>query len=81
MKRHPDTTFQMKVDLTRTEAMRVLSEVRRGYVNSKDIDALTKFVTRSLALMQMEGPRKWAMTKFNADLTSLNRGDYENRAD
>ena len=51
MKRHPDPTFQHKVDHTRTEAMRVLRDVRQGYVNSDDLDMLTNFVQFSLALM------------------------------
>ena len=81
MRRHPDPRFQMQVDVNRTEAMRVLSDVRRGYVNADDLDMLSNFVQFSLALMQMEGPKKWALAKINAEIMSLNRGDYENRAD
>ena len=80
MKRHPDPTFQHRVDHTRTEAMRVLSDVRSGYVNSDDLDMLSNFVQFSLALMQMEGPKKWALAKINAEIMSLNRGENENRS-
>ena len=80
MKRHPDPTFQHKVDHTRTEAMRVLRDVRCGYVNADDLDMLQNFVQFSLALMQMEGPKRWAMAKVNAEIMSLNRGENENRA-
>lgn len=80
MKRHPDPTFQRRVDVTRTEAMRVLSDVRRGYVNAEDLDMLSNFVQFSLALMQMEGPKKWALAKINVEIMSLNRGEYEDRA-
>lgn len=73
MNRHKDPTFQHKVDHTRTEAMRVLSDVRRGYVNADDLDMLQNFVQFSLALMQMEGPRKWGMAKVNAEIMALNR--------
>lgn len=73
MRRHPDLTFQHRVDHTRTEAMRVLSDVRRGYVNADDLDMLSNFVQFSLALMQMEGPKKWALAKINAEIMSLNR--------
>lgn len=79
MRRHPDLTFQHRVDHTRTEAMRVLSDVRRGYVNADDLDMLSNFVQFSLALMQMEGPKKWALAKINAEIMSLNRGENENR--
>ena len=81
MKRHPDPTFQHKVDHTRTEAMRVLSDVRRGYVNTDDLDMLSNFVQFSLALMQMEGPKRWALAKMNAEIMAINRGDYENRTE
>ena len=79
MRRHSDPVFQHRVDHTRTEAMRVLADVRKGYVNADDLDMLSNFVQFSLALMQMEGPKKWALAKMNAEIMAYNREDYENR--
>lgn len=73
MKRQADLEFQVKVAHTRAEAMRVLRDIRRGYVNETDMDSLQNFVQFSLALMQMEGPKKWALAKMNAELMSLMR--------
>lgn len=72
--KHKDPVFQHRVDHTRTEAMRVLHDVRCGYVNADDLDMLQNFVQFSLALMQMEGPKKWAMAKVNAEIMALARG-------
>lgn len=73
MKRHSDTHWQGKVDHTRTEAMRVIRDIKNGFVNADDMDMLQNFVQFSLALMQAEGPTKWARAKMNAELMSLMR--------
>jgi len=75
--RHKDPVFQHRVDHTRKEAMRVLHDVRRGYVNADDLDMLSNFVQFSLALMQMEGPKKWALAKVNAEIMALHRNQVE----
>jgi hypothetical protein len=67
----PDRVWQVKVDYTRTEAMRVIRDIRQGLVNEYDIDMLQNFVQFSLALMQAEGPKKWELAKMNAELINL----------
>ena len=73
MKRHRDPIWQAKVDHTRREAMRVIRDVRQGYVDELDMDMLQNFVLFALALMQAEGPKKWELAKLNAELMSLMR--------
>lgn len=73
MKRHRDPVWQAKVDHTRREAMRVIGDIRRGFVNEHDMDMLHNFVLFALALMQAEGPKKWELAKLNAELMSLMR--------
>lgn len=83
MKRHRDPVWQARVDHTRSEAMRVLTDIRRGFVNEHDIDMLHNFVQFALALMQAEGPKKWELAKLNAELMSFLKEDnrYEGRID
>lgn len=64
----PDPLWRVKVNHTRKEAMRVIREIRAGTVNEEDLDMLQNFVQFSLALMQMEGEKKWARAKVNAEL-------------
>lgn len=64
----PDAAWRNKVGHTRKEAMRVIREIRAGDVNETDLDMLQNFVQFSLALMLMEGERKWARAKVNAEL-------------
>ncbi len=64
-------TWQNTVDHTRREAMRTIEDIRQGVVNEEDIDKLSNFVQFSLALMLMEGDKKWARAKMNAELMSL----------
>lgn len=71
MKRHRDPVWQARVDHTRREAMRVISDIRRGFVNEHDMDMLNNFVQFALALMQAEGPKKWELAKLNAELMAL----------
>lgn len=66
--------WQITVDHTRAEAMRTIRDIRRGIVQEEDIDRLNNFVLFSLALMQMEGPQKWARAKVNAELMSFLKG-------
>lgn len=73
MKRHRDPVWQARVDHTRREAMRVISDIRKGFVNEHDMDMLSNFVQFALALMQAEGPKKWELAKLNAELMALMR--------
>ena len=66
-----DPIWRIKVDHTRREAMRVIREIRAGNVNEEDLDMLQNFVQFSLALMQMEGEKKWARAKVNAEIMSF----------
>ena len=66
----PDPLWRAKVTHTRKEAMRVIREIRAGDVNEEDLDMLQNFVQFSLALMQMEGAKKWARAKVNAEIMS-----------
>jgi hypothetical protein len=51
--------------------MRTISEIRQGVVNEEDIDKMQNFILFALALMLMEGDKKWARAKINAELMSL----------
>lgn len=73
LRRHSDPVFQSRVDHTRAEVMRTLRDIRAGYVNEDDVDKLQNFCLFALALMQMEGPKKWALAKMNAELMALMR--------
>jgi hypothetical protein len=73
MKRHRDPVWQAKVEHTRKEALRVVNDIRRGFVNEHDMDMLHNFVQFALALMQAEGPKKWELAKLNAELMALMR--------
>jgi hypothetical protein len=64
----PEPLWRAKVAYTRKEAMRVIREIRAGDVNEIDLDMLQNFVQFSLALMLMEGEKKWARAKLNAEL-------------
>ncbi len=80
MKKHRDPVWQSKVDHTRREAMRVIGDIRRGFVNEYDIDMLHNFVQFALALMQAEGPKKWELAKLNAELMALMREEPSEQA-
>jgi hypothetical protein len=53
--------------------MRTISDIRQGVVNEEDIDKMQNFAMFALALMLMEGDKKWARAKINAELMSLMR--------
>jgi len=57
--------------------MRIIAEIRSGKVNEEDIDMLQNFVQFSLALMLMEGERKWARAKVNAEIMSYTKKEGE----
>ena len=66
----PDPLWRTKVAHTRKEAMRTIRNIRSGDVNEEDLDKLQNFVQFSLALMLMEGDKKWARAKVNAEIMS-----------
>jgi hypothetical protein len=39
------------------------------------MDKLQNFLLFSLALMQMEGPKKWELAKLNAEIMSFSLGE------
>ena len=67
---NPDPLWRTKVAHTRKEAMRTIRNIRAGDVNEEDLDKLQNFVQFSLALMLMEGDKKWARAKVNAEIMS-----------
>ena len=75
MKRNPDPEWRARVDHVRREAMQTIRDIRTGAVDSEQIDKLQNFLLFSLALMQMEGPRKWELAKINAEIMSFNQGE------
>ena len=68
-----DPLWQSTVDHSRSESMRILREIRSGTVNLHDLEMLHNFLQFSLALMQMEGSKKWARAKMNAEIMELTR--------
>lgn len=66
-----DPIWQARVDHTRREAMKTLRSIREGNVDEEELDKLQNFVQFSLALMAMEGDKKWARAKVNAELMNL----------
>lgn len=70
-----DPLWQAQVDAVRTGIMQVMRDIRTGTVDELDLDKLQNFCLFSLALMQAEGPRKWARAKVNAELMSLMKGE------
>jgi hypothetical protein len=68
-----DPIWQARVDHTRREAMRTLDNIRAGNVDEEELDKLQNFVQFALALMAMEGDKKWARAKVNAEIMSLTR--------
>jgi hypothetical protein len=70
MRAEPTREWQATVDHTRREAMRTIGEIRRGSVNKEDLDKMQNFIMFALALMLMEGDKKWARAKMNAELMS-----------
>jgi hypothetical protein len=75
MKRKPDQEWRIYVDDVRRQAMQTIADIRSGAVDAEQIDKLQNFVLFSLALMQMEGPRKWQLAKINAEIMSFNHGE------
>lgn len=75
MKRRPkvDPEWQARVDAARAGVMQALRDIRTGTIAEEDVDKLQNFCLFALALMQMEGPQKWALARVNAEIMSLNR--------
>jgi hypothetical protein len=67
-----DPLWQATVDHTRKESMRVMRSIQAGEVSEHDLDMLNNFLQFSLALMQMEGSKKWARAKMNAEIMAIN---------
>ena len=74
MKRRPkfDPAWRAHVDGHRNGVVLTIADIRAGTVAEEDIDKLQNFCLFALALMQMEGPQKWALGKVNAEIMSLN---------
>jgi len=72
-----DPEWRARVDATRKGAMNVLRAIQAGEVDEVQLDMLNNFVQFSLALMQMEGPKKWARAKVNAEIMALQREEVD----
>lgn len=72
-----DPEWQARVDATRKGAMNVIRAIKAGEVDEEQLDMLNNFVQFSLALMQMEGPKKWARAKINAEIMALQRQEVD----
>ena len=70
MRAEPTREWQLTVDHTRREAMRTIRDIHAGKVNEDDLNKLNNFIQFALALMLMEGDKKWARAKLNAELMS-----------
>jgi flagellar motor switch protein FliG len=68
MRAEPTREWQWMVDHHRRELMRTIREIEGGEVNKEDLEKLNNFVQFALALMLMEGDKKWARAKVNAEL-------------
>ena len=73
-----DQDWRITVDHTRRGAMAVIRSIQQGEVDEVQLEMLNNFVLFSLALMQMEGPTKWARAKLNAEIMSLNQERINN---
>lgn len=67
--------WRAQVDATRSGVMRVLHDIETGTVDELELEKLHNFCLFALALMQAEGPQKWARAKVNAELMSLMKGE------
>lgn len=76
-KHNLDPEWRIKVDATRRGAMNVMRAIKAGEVDENQLDMLNNFVQFSLALMQMEGPQKWARAKVNAEIMALQREEVD----
>jgi len=66
--------WQAQVDAVRSGVMAALRDIRAGTVDELELDKLQNFCLFALALMQAEGPKKWALAKVNAELMSMMKG-------
>ena len=71
-KKKVDPNWQLKVNAIRSGAMDAIRSIRAGKIDDIQLDMLQNFVLFSLALMEIEGPEKWALAKLNAEIMSLN---------
>ena len=74
-RRRIDPAWQASVDANRAGVMSALRAIREGIVDAEEVDRLQNFCLFALALMQMEGPQKWALAKLNAEIMSLQHAD------
>ena len=75
MRAEPTREWQWMVDHHRRELMRTIREIESGEVNREDLEKLNNFVQFALALMLMEGDKKWARAKVNAELMNYMKGE------
>lgn len=71
----PDPEWRIRVDATRRGVIQTLTNIESGTVDTDDLKKLRNFCLFTLALMQMEGPKKWELAKLNAEIMSLSMGE------
>ena len=71
-KKKVDPAWRLKVNTIRSGAMDAIRSIRAGEIDDIQLDMLQNFVLFSVALMEIEGPEKWALAKLNAEIMSLN---------
>jgi len=54
--------------------MSALRAIEDGSIDAEEFEKLNNFCQFALALMQMEGSKKWARAKLNAELMALTKG-------
>jgi len=67
----PDPDWRIRVDTTRRGVIQTLTNIESGTVDTDDLKKLRNFCLFALALMQMEGPKKWELAKLNAEIMSF----------
>ena len=58
---------------TREGVTQALRAIEDGSIDAEEFEKLNNFCQFALALMQMEGSKKWARAKLNAELMALTK--------
>lgn len=58
---------------TREGVTQALRAIEDGSIDAEELEKLNNFCQFALALMQMEGSKKWARAKLNAELMALTK--------
>lgn len=67
----PKNDWEITVDHVKKEAIRTIESIRNGCVDLDDLDKLQNHLMFSVALMKMQGPKKWELAKIHAKIMSM----------